>query len=421
MKNLPLNSIVLAILLFSSCEDKCKITNRYTYYTPIYSTTAEIRAAVGIQESKEVTNAGKIYIKGDLLLINEVGKGIHLIDNSNPANPINMNFLNIPGNNDMAIVGNTLYADSFIDLVAIDITNLNDAKQVARLESFFNPNQFYFYNNQEGTFVTDWERVDDITVFESECDIQIQPWGGFYYEDGIALQDGLYKLDSGPSNSSGIGGSTARFTINGNHLYVLDGEGLKTVDITSDKNPVAGSTTNLSWDIETIFPYQDKVFVGSQSGMYILGLSDPANPTILSKYAHLRSCDPVVVEGNFAYVTLRNGSQCAGFLNQLEVIDITDAFNPAQVAVYNMTNPYGLGIDQGLLFICDGNDGLKIYDASDIMAIDKNMLAHYKNIHAFDVIPFNQTAILIGETGLFQYDYSDIKNIKLISSIPFVK
>lgn len=413
--------VIIFISAIAGCEDKCKITNQYTYYKPVYSTTAEIRTVIGIQESKEVSNPGRIYVKGDLLLINEVGKGIHLFDNSNPANPINMSFINIPGNNDMAIVGNTLYADSFIDLVAIDITNLNDAKQVARLESFFDPNQFYFYNNQDNAFVTDWVRVDDITVFESECDIQFQPWGGFYYGDGIALQTGLYRLDSGPSNSSGSGGSIARFTVNGNHLYVLDGESLKTVDITSDKNPIADGVTKLSWDIETIFPFQDKLFVGSQSGMYIVGLSDPANPTILSKYAHLRSCDPVVVEGNFAYVTLRNGSQCAGFLNQLEVIDITDVFNPSQVAVYNMTNPYGLGIDQGLLFICDGNDGLKIYDASDIMAIDENQLAHYKNIHAFDVIPFNQIAILIGETGLFQYDYSDIENIKLISSIPFVK
>ncbi len=82
-----------------------------------------------------------------------------------------------------------------------------------------------------------------------------------------------------------------------------------------------------------------------------------------------------------------------------------------------MTNPHGLGIDNSTLFICDGNDGLKAFNAADINTIDKNLLAHYKNINARDVIPYNNTLIMIGEDGLFQYDYSNPKDIKLLSSI----
>jgi hypothetical protein len=85
-----------------------------------------------------------------------------------------------------------------------------------------------------------------------------------------------------------------------------------------------------------------------------------------------------------------------------------------------MTNPHGLGIDQGTLFICDGADGLKAFDATNVLTISDNQLAHYKNINAFDVIPFQQVAMVIGKEGLFQYDYSDIKNIKLISQLPIV-
>ena len=154
--------------------------------------------------------------------------------------------------------------------------------------------------------------------------------------------------------------------------------------------------------------------------MYILDLTSPAQPSIISLYSHLRSCDPVVVEGEYAYVTLRSGSACEGFTNQLEVIDISNLKNPTIVKTYQMTNPHGLGIDQGTLFICDGSDGLKVYDATDVSRISENQLAHDKSINAFDVIPYQQVAMIIGKDGLYQYDYSDIKNIKLISQLPIV-
>jgi hypothetical protein len=82
-----------------------------------------------------------------------------------------------------------------------------------------------------------------------------------------------------------------------------------------------------------------------------------------------------------------------------------------------MTNPHGLGIDNGTLFICDGNDGLKIYDASDINTISQNQLAHYSTIKAFDIIPYQNIAMMIGEDGLYQYNYANLQDIKLISTI----
>ena len=82
-----------------------------------------------------------------------------------------------------------------------------------------------------------------------------------------------------------------------------------------------------------------------------------------------------------------------------------------------MTNPHGLGIDEKTLFICDGDAGLKAYDASDVNAIDRNQLAHYEDINAVDVIPFNDVLMMIGADGIFQYDYSDPRNIKLLSKI----
>ena len=82
-----------------------------------------------------------------------------------------------------------------------------------------------------------------------------------------------------------------------------------------------------------------------------------------------------------------------------------------------MTNPHGLGIDNATLFICDGSDGLKAFDASDVMKIDQGLLAHYEDIDAFDVIPYNDILMMIGADGIFQFDYTDPKDIKMLSKI----
>ena len=155
--------------------------------------------------------------------------------------------------------------------------------------------------------------------------------------------------------------------------------------------------------------------------MAIFDLSLPDQPQLVSTYEHIYSCDPVVVQGNYAYVTLYNGDICHNNTNQLQVIDITNLKNPVLHSQYNLSNPHGLGIDQNLLFICDGNDGLKIYDASSPDGIDTRQLAHYSGINATDIIPFDNKAIVIGTDGLYQYDYSTISNVKLLSKIQITK
>jgi hypothetical protein len=45
----------------------------------------------------------------------------------------------------------------------------------------------------------------------------------------------------------------------------------------------------------------------------------------------------------------------------------------------------------------------------------------YPGINAFDVIPIGKVLVLIGDDGLYQYDYSNVKNITLLSKISVVK
>jgi len=82
-----------------------------------------------------------------------------------------------------------------------------------------------------------------------------------------------------------------------------------------------------------------------------------------------------------------------------------------------MTEPYGLGYDSNTLFICEGEYGLKVYDASDPLDITSNLLSEFTDIHAYDVIPFSSFLFTIGTDGFYIYDYSNLQEIKLLGKL----
>ncbi len=420
--------MMLCLLIFTRCSDKVEVTRRYSYFEPVYTSTAELREAFDILPPQPVKVLGKIYFMNHFLFINEPNEGIHVIDNTDPANPVNVSFINIPGNFDLAGKGNILYADSYIDLLALDISNANDVKEVKRVEDVFPYYNSYGYAADTGAVITGWEEVEVIEKLEGHEAAAASTW--FRYGGGIIALEGFSPngcttcntsgtaTNSGSSGQeSGTGGSMARFTVVGQYLYTIDGTNMQLFDIASLADPKEGKELYVNFNIETIFPYKDKLFIGAQNGMYIYDNTQPENPILLSTYEHITSCDPVVVQDDIAYVTLRDGTACNGFTNQLELVDVSDAAAPRQIATYAMDHPHGLGIDSTTLFICEGDDGLKVFEASDKKNIGDHLVAHFKDIHAYDVIPLDGVLMMIGEDGLYQYDYSNPADIKLLSKI----
>lgn len=80
---------------------------------------------------------GKIGLRGHLLFVNEPNLGIHVFDNTDPAQPKAITFLKIPGNVDLAVKGDVLFVDSFVDLVALDISALPAVKELNRQADVF--------------------------------------------------------------------------------------------------------------------------------------------------------------------------------------------------------------------------------------------------------------------------------------------
>jgi hypothetical protein len=390
-------------------------------------TTQEIREAFEFVKPVDLSSPGKIYLINSYLFINEVGQGIHIINNMDKRNPVNLGFINIPGNFDMAVKGNILYADSYIDLLAIDITDINDVHIVKRLEGVFDDHYYYeFINGDQEALIVDYEEVDTVWYDDPDCDA-IMP--SFLRFEGVPFPGGMAMDQSAVLNSAvtpgasnvGIGGSMARFAIVNDILYTVGSYNLGVFDISVTSDPSLESNVEIGWSIETIFPYGNNLFIGAQNGMYIYDISEPATPEFMSTFVHVTACDPVVVNDDYAFVTLRSGTACQGYTNQLDVIDIKNLHKPYLLRSYPMDNPHGLGIDGDALFICEGDFGLKIFNAADIDEIDKNMIKHYNDLNAYDVIPYNDNLFMIGMDGLYQYDYSSLDDIEYLSHLPILR
>jgi hypothetical protein len=401
-------------------------TEVFTANSPVYMSYDDLRAAVKTTAATDLVNPGKIYFKDGYIFVNEEMRGIHIIDNRNPRSPQKLRFIEIPGNVDIAIKNNILYADSYIDLVAIDISDIANPMEVNRIKDVFPymtpPPAYEDYRlasvDKEKGVVIDWE----IKKVRQEIEYYYYP-NYFPYRAEMAM-DASYSggVTQAAGNSFGIGGSMARFGLYDDYLYAVDNSTLYMFDVKSPEKPVDIGKQNVGWAIETMFIYDGHMFFGTQSGMQIFSLKVPTALSYVGSFWHVTSCDPVVISDGYAYITLRGGNLCGSNTNRLDVVQLTNNYKTSTlVASYPLTGPYGLGIDDQTLFICDGDAGLKVYDVEDKLNIDDNQIARFPGIKTYDVIPFGGYLFMIGDDGFYQYDYSNIQNIQQVSLIPVKK
>lgn len=407
-----------ALLLQACLKDTG--SQQYKIYTPVYKASSLVRTdIVKNTVSQPIINPGKIYVIGNNIFLVEKEKGIHIIDNTNPSSPVNKAFISIPGNEDIAVKGNILFADCFADLFALDISDPSSVKLKNYITNLF-PDRRYI-NGQyidSGNVIVEWKVKDTIAR------IQIQQgqgiWtNGSYMTTTTYNQGGIFSSTLASQSSSaaaGVAGSLSRIAIVNARLYAVSSDLLSTVNITDPSTPALLTNNNIHMGIgaaETIYPFQDKLFIGSMSGMYIFSITNPDNPALLSTFTHAKVCDPVITDGTNAYITLHTGTSCNGVENELDVVNVQDPTNPVLLKKYNLVHPFGLSKDGNTLFVCD--DALKVYDATDPHNLQLKQTITVSQ--PYDIICLNRIAIVSAKDGLYQFDYSNPFNLKQISKL----
>ena len=232
-------------------------------------------------------------------------------------------------------------------------------------------------------------------------------------------KDGGSENFSTVGGGTGTGGSLARFTIVGNYLYAVDNTNLKVFAITDPINPILKSNVPIGFQIETVYPFKDKLFIGSTSVVYIYSIANPEQPERLGTAISpnvIRRCDPVIARDTVAYATLRTNNQCGGGPQSiLAVYDIRNIQNPVQKTFVNLSEPYGLGFADSTLYVAT-KAGINLY----------NINREYNPIFVrndrsqdwfFDVIPYGNVLICWVKDGVILFDITNRRNPVFISKI----
>jgi hypothetical protein len=200
-------------------------------------------------------------------------------------------------------------------------------------------------------------------------------------------------------------GSMARFIVHDGLLYALNPGELRVYDFQGPSGlPAMVGSVGIPAEAETLFPYGRLLFVGTRQGMFVYELGDhPASPTQIGMALHAVSCDPVVVENDIAYVTLREGSACRRGRNVLLVFDVKNATQPRLLEEVQLKSPHGLGVDGGSLFVADAKYGLLVFDVRDPHA--PKLMTKLPGVIGYDVIAHAGRLFVSATDGLYQFRY----------------
>jgi hypothetical protein len=414
-------AILLTAVLFSCTNDTGNVEVTYLEATAIYGDMDAIRAIPLNKEPRSIENPGKIYISEEFVLIGEEGAGIHVVNNQDRANPSSDAFIHIPGNKEFFVSGKYLYAESYYDLLKIDISNPSLAVLMSRSK---NAIQEDFINDKGETLIGFSYKEKTITLDEND---------DFMNE---VLDDQLVYLDfaknvipksSVPSSFSGNSaqsiGTLNRITKADNHIYVVSNNNMIILEDNEDgfSNNIV-RLENVKEEMETVFPFQNNLFVGSKTSMSIFDISNGNHPIERYEFEHATSCDPVLPYSDLAFITLRTAdfSLCPGNINALLTIDISDLSNPIQISETQLASPYGMSVINDKLYVGNGENGLSIFDVSQ----PKNPILIQTNndIVAYDIIadPANSDYIFVaGLNGMNQYKIGEDLSLQWTSNIDY--
>lgn len=242
---------------------------------------------------------------------------------------------------------------------------------------------------------------------------------GFFMLMVACTQDAEFASPEG-----GKSGSITRFATYQGYMYVLNLNEVQTYSLSNPNKPLLVHTLTTDYGLETINIYDNTIFLGSTTSLYILDISDPAVPALLSKTDRTlefsNGCDPVVVKGFYAYSTVKIIENICGFRSSrsaLIVYNIIDRRNPQEVGTYTLDTPNGLGYKDNYLFVCDeGADRLEVFDISNPEQLVKTSLS-VQMTDPTDLIVDGDKMFVATKTDFQIFDISDMNNIRRIGQI----
>lgn len=358
--------------------------------TPIVLTVLLAAFAVGWRAPVASTPEGLIAplnltLAEQTLYVSDPYTGIHVYDVANPSAPLGVTTIALEGNYGTAVKDDILYASKGTSLVV------------------------YRRSGDTFSFVT-----------ELETEYAYDGWnegGGMVEEESyfFACSCGTTDPDYSAPVSDSQGSSYATFAVIDDYLYRVDHFTLVVYDISTPDQPEELTRKNFGWAIETLYPTEAFLFVGGTQGMFIFDRVDPAAPKLIGQVQHFRACDPVVVSGSVAYVTLRGGNACGATNDVLLSVSIADPSNPRIVAEKALSTPYGLAVRDPFLYVSTGANGYALLDVT--RPTEPSQIGVWTGWATQDFLWSNNVLFVLGFDDLRIYDVTNPRLPVLRSTI----
>lgn len=406
------------MVVFNACQKDCTVTYTYLGLKPYIVSYKEIRD-IRVSSPRAITNYGATTVYGNYIYIADNQKGIHIFDNSNPSNPVQTAFILLPGAENLIINNGKLYANGYIDLFIFDLNNPSLPSLVAERYNFF-PTTYEKTN--EGIIAYTLQKMN------KECNCGEKPELVEEYADGIKFvrvenedlsvgSDGNIRV--APNSESAqvtksIIGSTSKYAINNEALYILNDSEIKAYNLDNPLQPILISNSKIQQG-ETVFPMDKYLMIGTTSAILVYEINADKSLTYVSRLDHTTQCDPVIAKDNYAYATLKSGSGCGWGNSALLIADISNIRYPREVNTFQMSSPNGLGFVGNSLVVTDGAKGVKVFNLTNPTHPSFKEAIDIKNGN--DILSLKENRFLVtSDAGIYQFELGKEKST-LISKL----
>lgn len=228
--------------------------------------------------------------------------------------------------------------------------------------------------------------------------------------------DQQYQLVNDSLNQGGS--AIDRFAIIGNNLCVVNGSSVKVYDILNSAATVYKSSKSFSAPVLSLRSYKDSLlapgFENSEFVLYSINKSGNLNQ-YADNWLIMKDYDPFTYRFNYLYVIQDLQTSISYTRSNIALFNINSHITGPFISSANLYNPKDISIDSNNnLFVCDS--GLKVFDASVVNNIS---LTRHFNVEANHIVAYNDHLFVLGNSGLFQYQY-DNGTLSLLSKINIV-
>ena len=418
-------SLLLAIVVsIQGCRDMVFEKLQYNANVPVYMEFNEFRSVIATDEVRMLQKPGRIKAVNGFLFINEAQQGIHVFDIRNAATPRPLTFISIPGNNAFAIHGNSLVADSYIDLVVLDISKADNPITLQRFEDFF-PNMLplmdvqlpiYGLDFKKGV-VVEWKTKDITEVVDKDSEGRAE-FISFNHSTGPQIGDIKVGISATTIESlSSMGG----FELADDYLYIAHNDKLIVLEAHNPKQLICTDKLKMHAHIGSIKRTEDYLFLGALSEMHVYEIENPKKPHFMAAMPTLAACDQIEQFENHAVALKRVDNNCTASEGYLQVFELIRPFNPS-LSDALPTRATAIAKSGDALFVGKANGGLNVYkvDTQTSDLVFSEMTA-YPEVNVEKLFVEEGILFVLGDGKISLFEIVGDYELQLLSTIGIMK